>query len=684
MKRFYYFILLFLIPGFIYAQENILADTVKPGRFDQGKMWTFENAPLDYFEEQYGFRPTEEWLEDVRKSALRFSGWCSASFVSSEGLIMTNHHCSRGVVASVMKEGENFDDNGFYAETLEEERRIPDLYVDQLEKLADITARIKELGDATPEATQKALEQVKNEYAAKEGWSDLELQTVTFYSGGRYSLYGFKRYPDIRLVLYPELALGYYGGDPDNFTYPRYNLDFTFFRAYDENGNPLNPNNYFTFNSEGADKGEVVFVIGNPGSTGRYRTMAQLQYDRDVSAPAVIDLLRNRMEILKNYAEGVTDVYKKDSIINVAFSLSNSNKAYTGRLKGMKDPYLMTKKAKREEELRQNLISEGSDPWSEIEKNVQEMSKIYADVIFLSPNPIRGKINSIMHQLYGYVLAAETGNEEAMAAHKETINELFRNFDRSLEKELFATQLQELKKHSKQGYVDNILKGRKPEKAAEEIMTNSMLFTEKGREKFFNTKPEKLDKLNDPLVAASKIVVPTFRMSAGKMSALNQKNAELEQKIMNMQFELTGPVSPPDATFSLRIADGVVKGYPYNGTLAPYKTTYFGLYDRHYSHDRKEPWDLPKRWLNPPLELLRSPLNFVSTNDIIGGNSGSPIINKNKEVVGLVFDGNIESLPGYFIYDDTYNRTVNVHAGGITAALKYIYKADRLVEELSK
>lgn len=669
-------ILLFVIPFLGFSQATVDLENVEPGRFDQGKMWTFENPPLEYFEEAYGFTPSEEWLEDVRKSALRFASWCSASFVSENGLIMTNHHCSRSVVASVMKEGENFDENGFYAETLEDERRVPDLYVDQLVKVADISQEVKNRSDVSPDS---ALSAIQEEYAAKEEWKDLVIETRVFYSGGKYSLYGFKRYSDIRLVLYPELPLGYYGGDPDNFTYPRYNLDFTFYRAYDEDGNPLNPSNYFDFKPAGAVEDEAVFVVGNPGSTGRYLTMAQLYYQRDVSAPTILSFLRNRVDILLKAAEGIDDVYKKDSVTNIAFSLSNADKAYTGRLKGLKDPYLMTKKEKKEQEVRENVKIEGDDPWNMIEDNVKEMSAYYPEAMILSPSGTRGKVNMIMHKLFDYKEALEAENTESVESLSQEIKDLLDGFDRNLERALFAAVLEELQMHSTQGYISVILGEKTPYEKATQIFEESLLLND--ADKFFKLKASKLDK--EPLMSVANKVVPAFRTSSGKLGALSQENSKLEEKIMNMQFQISGVSSPPDATFSLRLADGVVKGYEYNGTTAPWKTTYFGLYDRHYSHGQEYPWNLPEKWKNPPMELLKEPLNFVCTADIIGGNSGSPVINKNAEVVGLVFDGNIESLPGYFIFDDEYNRTVSVHAGGIVAAVKYIYKADRLLPELN-
>jgi hypothetical protein len=651
-------------------------DEVQPGRFDQGKMWTFENPPVQYFEEAYGFRPSEEWLADVRQSALRFASWCSASFVSENGLIMTNHHCSRSVTASVMKEGENFDDNGFYATTLAEERRVPDLYVDQLVMLTDVTEAVKSQTGMAPDS---ALAAVQEEYAQKKEWKGLEIETRTFYSGGRYSLYGFKRYTDIRLVLYPELALGFFGGDPDNFTYPRYSLDFTFFRAYDEAGNPLRPAHYFTFNGEGAQEGEAVFVIGNPGSTGRYKTMAQLHYQRDVSAPALLSFLRNRTKIYIEAAERATDVYVKDSLRNLAFSLSNGEKAYEGRLDGLNDPYLMAKKQKKEDALREQITLEETDPWEALEANAQEETQYFAEAFFLSPSPTRGKIIQLLPKIYDYRIALEQDEEEAAAAQRQDIQQIWSDVDLQLETDLLAAVLEELDDHSRQDYARQLLDGMDPKARAESIMEESLLLQDSAR--FFKRKPKRLAK--DPLVMLANELVPRFREAQAKMGQLGQQDQVREEKIANLQYQVDGLSSPPDATFSLRIADGTVRGYEYNGTVAPPHTTYFGLYNRHYSHGQEFPWDLPNRWKNPPIELLRAPLNFVSTADIIGGNSGSPVINQNAEVVGLVFDGNIESLPGYFIYDSDFNRTVSVHAGGIVAALKYIYKADRLLPELN-
>jgi len=675
-SRLIIFAVLIGLSNSVYSQATVSLKDVAPGRFDQGKMWTFEDPPIKYFEEEYGFTASQEWMDEIRMSALRFASWCSASFISESGLIMTNHHCSRSVVASVMNEGENFDDNGFYANSLSDERRVPDLFVDQLVKIADITSEVKALGDIPVDS---ALLIIQGNYMQSEDWTGLKLETRIFYSGGKYSLYGFKTYDDIRLVLYPELAMGFFGGDPDNFTFPRYSLDFSFYRAYDEEGNPLKPANYFEFNTDGAKENEAVFIIGNPGSTGRYLTMSQLYYQRDISAPAIITYLKNRMDILLKIAEGMTDLYKKDSVTNLAFSLSNSNKAYTGRLDGLNDSYLMSKKEKKEQLVRSQVRLESGDPWNALEDNVKETRNLYGDLIFLSPNGLKGKVNQMIHLLYTYNQALNNEDDSTISETKTKLEKLVEGMDINLERALFAKQLEELQEHSKGGYIENLLEGKAPYDRAKEVMGKSFLLTDS--EKFFKLKASRTRR--ESLTQFAKAYVPRFQEIRSKYNVLNAANEGLQEKVINSQFQLSGVGSPPDATFSLRIADGRVKGYDYNGTTAPYKTTYYGMYDRHYSNDQVFPWNLPERWENPPMELLKQPLNFVCTADIIGGNSGSPVINKEGQVVGLVFDGNIESLPGFFIFDDTHNRTISVHAGGIAAAVKYIYKANRLLPELN-
>ena len=677
-------ICLFFI-SFLQAQN----ESSEPGRFDFGKMWTFENPPKEWFKEAYNMNASDEWFDDARKSALRFASWCSASFVSPNGLIMTNHHCSRGVIAPLQKEGESFDENGFYAKTLADERKADDLYVEQLIQVADITDDVLgaiEAGmsnDDKMAAKGAAIEKIQTAYAEKEGWEGLRLQVVTYYSGGRYSLYGYKKYDDIRLVLIPEMQLGFYGGDPDNFTFPRYNLDCTFWRAYGDDGKPLNTSeHYYEFNEKGAVEDEPVFVIGNPGRTERYRTTAQLEYDRDYRYPVRLEMMRNRHALMEEeYAENPTD-----ELLNNMFGISNTMKAFTGIQGGLKNKNLMARKAKMENEIRSEIGSLPTDYWNELDKAYDELAKHSSALTLLGPSPIKGKALNLLFALNGFeqLMATPEPAAEDLAKAKEGIIELTEGLNSDREVTYFATLLQELKdfEHPDNKFVDGILKGRTAKAAAKQILGESWFSNPKKRDKILKLSSKKLKKCDDPLFEASRLVVPKYETAVNAFRSTTPQRREWESQVANAVFKVKGTDLPPDATFTLRIADGVVKGYDYNGTTAPYKTTYYGLYDRYYSNDKEFPWSLPKAWMNPSPELLKSPLNFVSTNDIIGGNSGSAIINQNQEVVGLIFDGNIESLPGNFIFDDTSNRSVSVHSGGMIAALRYVYNADRLVKEL--
>ena len=659
----------------------------EPGPFDFGKMWTFENPPKDWFMKAYNYDLDQEWFDEARVSALRFASWCSASFVSPNGLVMTNHHCSQPVVSDLQKEGENFDKNGFYAPTMADERRNPEVFVEQLIKVDDITEKVKSLigtpanDDEKQAKTQEAVNTVVKEYTGKPGWENLRLQAVPFYSGAKFSIYGYKRYDDVRLVFLPELQLGFFGGDPDNFTYPRYNLDCTFWRVYDENGQPLNTSgNYFKFNLDGIQEGNPVFVIGNPGSTERYRTVTQLEFDRDYRYPGDIEFLGNRMKMLEEeYALNPNDDTK-----NTIFSLSNSLKAIKGAEDGLKDPELFNRKVKMEEKIRAN--AKGKTYWDDMAKHYETLSKYSSELRFIAPSPMSGTVLTLMHSIAQYSTLAESNPESAeLDGLEKKMLEMAPSIKDPKEVKMFAMVLGEVNKFAQADdeYIRTILDGRTPDVAAKEILASTVFADEKELAKIFEKDAKKFTKKNDDLIEASNLMVAQYNMAVKAFQSTGVVRKQIEQNVAGEVFKVYGNALPPDATFTLRISDGVVKGYEYNGTIAPIKTTYYGLYERYQSNDGKFPWSLPEKWANPSMDLLKSPMNFVCTADIIGGNSGSPIINVKRECVGLVFDGNIESLPGKFIFDEKNNRTVAVHAGGIVAALRYIYKADRLVSELS-
>ncbi|MDR3628469.1 MAG: S46 family peptidase [Ignavibacteriaceae bacterium] len=673
-------------------------DTVKAGKYDTGKMWTFDYPPLEYFQKEYNFQPNEEWLNNVRMSALRFANYCSASFVSADGLVMTNHHCGRESVEQVTKPGEDLYNNGFYAATLEDERPVKGLYVDQLVLIKDVTNEIHSamsLG-TTPE------EKVANEKKAIKGLEDkqgketgLKIQVVTLFNGGKYSLYGYKRYNDVRLVFSPEASLGFFGGDYDNFTYPRYDLDCNFFRVYD-NGKPLKTEHYYHWSQSGAVPGEPVFVVGNPGHTDRLKTVAQLKYARDVQYPRNLEMMTAFVDtysaIIAKHPEKTADLQ------NSLFGYSNSEKAYTGMLAGLRDPVLMQKKIDFENKFKEavkanpklnDLYGDLWDKVSDVQKQLKEVSNKYFAFSMMPRTSskyfvIAGDLISLAKQLQ----LPDSARDEAYKEAKldSTINKLIPDkFYPELQTAVLKIQIDRFNKYigADNELIIKVTGGKQGQEAADYMVSNSILSNLDKIKDLIKKGPDAILSSTDPFIYFLINAQPHKDELQAKMDEITSLNDTYSEELGKALFEVYGTSIPPDATFTLRISDGVVKGYSYNGTVAPPYTTFYGLYDRYYSFDKKYPFDLPKQWQNPPADFnLETPMNFVATADIIGGNSGSPVINEKAEIVGLAFDGNIESLPGNFIFTTETNRTVAVHSAGMMEAIKDLYKATRLSDEL--
>lgn len=681
-------------------------DTVTAGQFDNGKMWTFDYPPIDYLKKTYNFTPTSDWFEKARLSALRLPG-CSASFVSEDGLVMTNHHCARGALDAVNREGENLPETGFYAATLEEERKIPNHYVDQLIHIEDVTDEVQkafEVGKTDEEKVanrDRKIREIQQRYY--ENFKKLNpddsivVSVVTFYNGGKYSAYVYKRYTDVRLVYAPETSVAYFGGDPDNFTYPRYDLDVAFFRVY-KNGKPLKTKYYFPFSKTGVKEGDVVFVIGNPGRTNRLLTVSQLEFFRDVSYPYTLSLLNNLVRIYTDFIAKNPD--KKLKYQTRLFSFSNSQKAYTGRLAGLRDPYLMARKRDFEKKFKNNVLNNPqlrakySDLWDKIARYQVEKRKLFPELqAYNFAGTGRSVYFRIANDLIEYAEQMKLPEEKRADAYKgerlkTTKAKIFpQEIEPELEKALLVYQLNYMKSvfGDRNQAFNELLKGQTPETAADNLISATILTDKEKVTALLEGNPDDILKSNDPFIS---FILKTRKQAQeirNRYNSISSKESAKLQLLGRAIFDVYGTTIPPDATFTLRIADGVVKSYEYNGTIAPPITTFYGMYDRYYSFNATErtEWQLPNRWKNPPSSFdLSSPLNFVATNDIIGGNSGSPVVNKDLEVVGLIFDGNIESLPGDFIYVDEKNRAVAVDVRGIIEALKHIYNANRLVDEL--
>lgn len=691
----------FLMSSQVFAQaaDWMNLDTVKAGKFDNGKMWTFEYPPMDYFSEAYNFEPDEDWFEKVRMSALRFANYCSASFVSEDGLVMTNHHCARQSITQITQDGEDLNSNGFIAQTLQDERPVPGLYVDQLVLFKDVTDEvIDEINKGTTDEERAKFEnEIISKIEEREAEATgLEVAITALYNGGKYSLYGYKRYTDVRLVLAPEDQLGFFGGDPDNFTYPRFNLDCSFFRVYDENGNPLKTENFFKWSENGAVVGEPVFVVGNPGNTDRLNTVAQLEYARDVQYPRTLSLLTNLSNMYK-------DMLKKDpsrrlELQDMIFSFDNSIKAYGGILDGLRNPVLMQRKKDFEKTFRASvnadpeLKSKYGDLWDKIADTRKQLSEISNKNFALSMNRlttsqyffVADELISIAENLK----LPESERDDLYVGEEldNTLATLFpEDFDAEMNNVLLENKINALYEYlgADDPLVKNFTGGKQGKEAVEYVLSNSKITSLEDVKDLLEEGADEVLKGEDPFIYFMMNSKDRAAEYSKKVNEIVEVESAYSQQLGVALFEVYGTSIPPDATFTLRLADGVVEGFPYNGTYAQPYTTFYGLYDRYYGQGKEFPWSLPERWTPPPADFdLSTPFNFVSTNDIIGGNSGSPVINKNAEIVGLAFDGNIQSLPGNFIFRTEENRTVSVHSKGMWEVIDKVYKLKRLSSEL--
>ncbi|TVQ05083.1 MAG: S46 family peptidase, partial [Balneolaceae bacterium] len=649
-------------------------EPVTAGRFDNGRMWTFEYPPVTYFRETYNFDPDEEWFSHARISSVRLPN-CSGSFVSSSGLVLTNHHCAREQITQVSRDDENLLDYGFYAPTLSDERHIEDYYVDQLIEVRDVTSMVMNVVDAAPleeraMVRESVLRELEEDLSSTLENPDTDLvEVVSLYNGGRYSAYIYRRYSDVRLVMAPELQIGYFGGDDDNFTFPRYNLDMTFYRVY-VGDKPLSTPIYFPFAETGVEAGDAVFLIGNPGSTSRLQTVTQLAYRSLHSDLYQYYLYSRAIKGLESYYEFDPDEGDTWDLRNFIFSLKNAQKFFGGQVEALRDPVLMGRRTYNDNSFHSQLaadpeLSESYKPLLERLEAIQyekiQYSKGYH--VFLGVAPNLDFSSSVMQRAFMSFIYATYLEEgipaELLGSFKEQIigiNDRPEEFDRFMLTQRFEL-IRDIYEDSGLMTLD-IMEGKSAEEMADEIIAGTAFRNSEGTRDLLES-----DILNsgDPAIEILKFIAPEVLNSQEQYSELLAEEDEIMGELGRAWFAVYGTDIPPDATFSLRISDGVVSGYEYNGTIAPVYTTFFGLYDRAYSHYGDPQWALPERWKEPSATLdLSTPVNFVSTNDIIGGNSGSPVVNINLEVVGLAFDSNIEGMGSSdFILDDRAARAVS-------------------------
>ena len=688
-----YLIGFFALVAFISISPVHAQTSSESSLFDNGKMWTFEYAPVDFFEETYEFDTDDEWFERARMGALRIPG-CTASFVSSYGLMLTNHHCSRRAISAVSEGSEELLEQGFYAKSVGEERQVPGMYADQLIAMRDVTEDVQAALDSAQtiaekaqfqqDAIQRIQEQLKD--AAKSEGDSIVVEVVSLYHGARYSAYTFKRYTDLRLVMAPEMKLGYFGGDTDNFTFPRYTLDITFFRVY-ENNVPFETEHFFLWSLEGVQPDDAVFVVGNPGSTSRLETVAQLELRKEVTDKNLLTFLESRIKALESAEGKLSAQEEKSAVKNFLFSLRNAQKAYTGQLATLADPAIMARRMDAEERFLAAIMEESSlseqygDVISEmalVQDELRELSRAHGAFFALS-NPTYSSALMRRALLAHQFLMTSGDQREALKQQIMAIP------DQSAELGLafLAARFEDFKMYfgENDDLVTELLGGRAAEAAAMQILEQSALASLESTMSVLENEASLGD---DPAVNMVRIMFDTYQDFQSAYAGLVGRQDDLGRSIGKARFDVYGTSIPPDATFSLRIADGKVKGYPYNGTFASPFTSYYGLYDHYHSYGAGSEWDLPDRWLQQIDSFDRSvPLNFTSTNDIIGGNSGSPVLNIDLELVGVIFDGNIESLAGNYIYLPEKNRSVSVDARGILEALDEVYQANRIVVELT-
>jgi hypothetical protein len=665
---------------------------------DEG-MWTYNNFPTRLVAERYGYTPSNDWLQHLQLSSVRFNNGGSGSFAGPNGLVLTNHHVGLDCVQQLGSAEHDYVTQGFYAPAHKDELKCPDLELNVVVGIEDVTDEVNakvtpDMDAAARNAAQRAARTSIEQSCAEE--TGLRCDVVVLYEGGLFDLYRYKKYTDVRLVFAPETAVAFYGGDPDNFTYPRYCMDFAFFRVY-ENDQPVKSEHYLRWNPQGVKEGDVVFVSGNPGSTGRQLSLAQLRFLRDVQYPWTLRKLEERLVALRQYAARGEEERRiaRDTI----FTYENSLKAYTGYQSGLTDPAVMARKEATEQQLREQIAADPAtqQKYGSVWEALAKAQKTYTD-FFLTYSLLERGIGLDQVRLFELArmlvrLPAETAkaNEKRLREFRDS------NLD-SLKQDLFseaplypayekvflAQLLTELQENlgADDPSVKKILAGRTPKEAAAAYVDGSSLASADARRALADGGQAAVDASADSMIQLAQLVDERARQLRKRyedeVQAVERQNGSLLAQAL---FALQGTTTYPEATFTLRLSFGAVKGYFEKGLPRRWYTTLHGLYEREAGIP---PYQLPQRWLEGKKALaLDTPFNFVSTNDITGGNSGSPVVNRRGEFVGIIFDGNIQSLPNQFLYTDEVARSVSVHAAAIVEALGKVYGANSLLRELS-
>lgn len=661
---------------------------------DEG-MWTFDNPPLQQLKGRYGFTPTPEWLDHARLSTVRFSGG-TGSFVSPHGLVLTNHHIARGWLEELSSPQKDYVRDGFYAKTQPEELKCPGLELSVLVSIEDVSARVRGVekhGMSSKElldAEKSEITRIETENSQANG---LTANVITLYQGGEYWLYRYKKYTDVRIVFAPEAQAAFFGGDPDNFVYPRYDLDIALFRVY-ENDQPAETPHYLKWNTKGAGEGELVFATGHPGRTERSLTLAQLEFQRDYFIPVNLKENNHRIAALQRYAGlGPEQARQAEGEL---FGYQSGTKLLNGWLTGLLDKIVIEKKRKEEDELRALVARrpewkrDFGDAWDTIAAVKRRQQEVFTRTEFRQWNVSR--LPAVALNIVRYVSEVKKPDSERLNAFRES--QLAATKSRilapilypGLQEALLADSLQESYEELGRDdpFVQATLNGRPAPEVAKDLVNNTKVFDPAFRNSLMEGGEVAVAASTDPLIVVARKIDPLVR-ELHKWTEENVDTPETinDQKIEKARFLVYGKSAYPSATSTLRLSYGTVKSYSMNGTIAPTRTTFYGLYDRAYGFDLHPPFDLPARYLQRGDKFdLATPLNFINTCDAVGGSSGSPVMNRKGEFVGVIFDINIESLAGRFVYNDEANRAVAVHSAAIITALRKIYDLGTLADEI--
>ena len=673
----------------------VLCTAATSARADEG-MWTYNGFPKAQVEKRYGVKVDDAWLDHVRLSSARLAQGCSASFVSPSGLVLTNHHCVESCLQDLSSSSKDYLAAGFHARTEAEEVRCPVMEVNQLVAITDVTARVQKAtagleGQKFSDALKAETGRIETECQTTPA---LRCNVVTLFHGGRYDLYRYRRYQDVRMVFAPEFAIAFFGGDPDNFMFPRYDLDLSFVRVY-EDGKPLRTADFLAWNEAGPREGDVVFVSGHPGGTDRQLTMAELEYQRDVQLPATLMRLSELRGAVTGFqGRGAEQRRVSNSLL---FGVENSLKALKGEREALVDREFFAQKAAAEASFRKKLSADPRNGPAALQafgsiQQAEDLRRNVRDEV----NYVMGS-SGFMSDSFKFARTLVRGADERQKPSADRLEEfqdaklpavtqpLFSTAPIDDEFEIFKLTWSLTKLRETLGpdhaFTRKVLGQESPPEVAKRLVQGTKLRDLAVRKQLWEGGKAAVDASQDPMIAFARAVDPDSRavrkMYEDEIESVVKKGSET---IARARFAVEGASGYPDATFTLRLSYGVVKGWTEGKRVVPPFTTLAGAFARHTGRD---PFALPASWLEAkPRLALDTRFNFVATTDIIGGNSGSPVVDRDGRIVGLVFDGNIWSLGGNYGFDEKLNRTVAVDTAAITHVLDKVYGATRILEEL--